>query len=58
VFTSAKIIGSAAPGYSSGEALAAMEKVATETLPEGYKLVWTGTAFQEKAPAAPLRRCS
>ena len=49
VFTSAKIIGSAAPGYSSGEALAAMEKVATETLPEGYKLVWTGTAFQEKA---------
>ena len=47
VFPSAKVLGSAAPGFSSGEALAAMEQVADETLPEGYELAWTGTAYQE-----------
>ncbi len=48
VFPSAKVLGSAAPGFSSGEALAAMEEVAATALPEGYKLVWTGTSYQEK----------
>ena len=48
VFPSAKILGDAAPGYSSGEALAAMEAVAREALPEGYSLEWTGTSYQEK----------
>jgi HAE1 family hydrophobic/amphiphilic exporter-1/multidrug efflux pump len=49
VFPSAKVLGDAAPGYSSGEALAAMEQVAREALPDGYALEWTGTSFQEKA---------
>ena len=48
VFPSAKVLGSAAPGYSSGEALAAMDEVAATALPAGYKLVWTGTSYQEK----------
>src|SRR6516164_8345938 len=37
------------PGYSSGQALAAMERIYAETLPAGYSFEWTGTAFQEKA---------
>ena len=49
VFTSAKILGSAAEGYSSGDAIEAMEEVAHEVLPRGYTFAWTGTAFQEKA---------
>ncbi len=48
VFTSAKILGSAAPGYSSGDAIRAMEEVASEVLPQGYAPAWTGTAYQEK----------
>ena len=48
VFNSAKIIGGAAPGYSSGDAIAAMEEVAEEVLPAGYAPAWTGTAYQEK----------
>ena len=48
VFPSAKVLGDAAPGYSSGEALAAMEEVARTALPDGYTLEWTGTSYQEK----------
>ena len=40
--------GNPAPGVSSGQALAAMEKVAAATLPPGYSGAWTDTAFQEK----------
>ena len=43
------MLGDAAPGYSSGEALAAMEEVARQALPDGYALAWTGTSYQEKA---------
>jgi HAE1 family hydrophobic/amphiphilic exporter-1/multidrug efflux pump len=48
VFNSAKVMGGAAPGYSSGDAIRVAEEVAKETLPEGYSLAWTGTAYQEK----------
>jgi len=41
--------GSPADGYSSGQAIAAMEKLARDTLPAGYAYEWTGTAYQEKA---------
>ncbi|MBS0541543.1 MAG: efflux RND transporter permease subunit, partial [Proteobacteria bacterium] len=41
--------GSPAPGYSTGQAIAAMERVAKQTLPDGYGYEWTGTALQEKA---------
>ena len=42
------IQGSPAPGISSGQSLAAMDAVATRTLPPGYRGDWTDTAFQEK----------
>lgn len=44
----AKIVGSGAHGVSSGEAIALVEEIAARTLPEGYQIAWTGTAFQEK----------
>ncbi|MGO4332902.1 efflux RND transporter permease subunit [Cupriavidus sp. 2TAF22] len=47
-FPAAKITGDAAPGYSSGQALAAMEEVAGEVLGEGYSYGWSGQAFEEK----------
>jgi multidrug efflux pump len=47
-FTAAKIIGNAATGYSSGDAIAAMEAVATQVLPAGYTFAWSGLAFEEK----------
>jgi HAE1 family hydrophobic/amphiphilic exporter-1 len=42
------IQGAPAAGYSSGQALAAMEQVSRATLPAGYGYAWTGTALQEK----------
>ncbi len=48
-FPAAKFVGGPAPGYSSGESLAAMEQLAKEVLPDGYTLAWTGSAFQEKS---------
>jgi hydrophobe/amphiphile efflux-1 (HAE1) family protein len=41
--------GAPAPGFSSGQAIAAMENLAKTTLPTGYGYEWTGTALQEKA---------
>jgi len=43
--------GAPASGFSTGQAIAAMEKLARETLPAGYAYEWTGTAYQEKAAA-------
>ncbi|MBV8737215.1 MAG: efflux RND transporter permease subunit [Alphaproteobacteria bacterium] len=42
------IQGQPAPGYSSGQALAAMEQVSKATLPAGFGYSWSGTAYQEK----------
>ncbi len=47
-FPAAKVTGGAAAGYSSGQALAAMEAVAREVLPSGYSFGWSGQAYQEK----------
>ena len=47
-FPAAKINGNAAAGYSSGDAIAAMEAVAHEALPAGYTFAWSGLAFEEK----------
>jgi multidrug efflux pump len=47
-FIGAKFIGSAAPGTSSSEALGIVEKIARDTLPPGYRIEWSGQAFQEK----------
>jgi len=43
-----QILGSPAPGVSSGQAIDVMEKVAAETLPTGYGYEWTGTTYQQK----------
>jgi HAE1 family hydrophobic/amphiphilic exporter-1 len=48
-YRSAIINGAAKPGYSSSQALAAMERISAATLPAGYSFEWTGTALQEKA---------
>jgi hydrophobe/amphiphile efflux-1 (HAE1) family protein len=50
-FRSVTLNGGPAPGRSSGEALAAMEKLSATTLPRGYGFEWTGTALQEKEAA-------
>ncbi len=48
-FRAAVINGAPKPGFSSGQALAAMERISATTLPTGYSFEWTGTALQEKA---------
>ena len=48
LFTSALITGETAPGVSSGEALAAVERIAAEALPRGYDIEWSGVAREEK----------
>ena len=50
-YRGAVINGAPKPPYSSGQALAAMERISAATLPPGYTFEWTGTAFQEKATA-------
>jgi multidrug efflux pump len=47
-YGAAVINGAAKPGFSSGQALAAMERISASTLPVGYSYEWTGTALQEK----------
>lgn len=51
IFQAAKIMAQPAPGYSSGQAIAALEAVANDTLGNDAKLEWTGSAYQEKAAA-------
>lgn len=50
-----KISGSAAPGFTSGDAMVEMERLAGE-LPPGFGFAWTGQSYQEKASgnAAPF----
>jgi HAE1 family hydrophobic/amphiphilic exporter-1 len=49
LYPAAAVYGSAAPGFSSGEAMHLMEQVATQTLPRGAGYDWTATSYQEKA---------
>lgn len=46
-FPAAKIMGEPADGYTSGDAIKAMQEVVKEVLPTGYDLGWSGTAYQE-----------
>jgi HAE1 family hydrophobic/amphiphilic exporter-1 len=48
LYPAASIFGSAAPGFSSGQALTTMEQLAAETLPEGMAYDWTSTSYQER----------
>jgi HAE1 family hydrophobic/amphiphilic exporter-1/multidrug efflux pump len=48
-FNTASVLGSAAPGYSSGAALDALERLAEEILiPKGYDIDWSGISYQER----------
>ncbi|SIN70232.1 efflux RND transporter permease subunit [Algoriphagus halophilus] len=47
LFRSAEVNGNAAPGYSSGQALAALEEVAAEVLPAGYGYDFSGLSREE-----------
>src|SRR3546814_8160201 len=51
VFPAARVLGAPAPGYSSGQALDAMEELASEHLPDGYTLAWSTQAFLERQSA-------
>lgn len=48
LYPSSNIYGSAAPGYSSGQAMQAMERIAKQTLPTGISFEWTSTSYQEQ----------
>ncbi|WP_421723914.1 efflux RND transporter permease subunit [Bauldia sp.] len=55
LFRSATINGEAAPGLSSGQAIAAMDELAATTLPPGFTYEWTGMSLEEiKAGAAGM----
>jgi hydrophobe/amphiphile efflux-1 (HAE1) family protein len=47
-FRTSKIVGQPAPGYSSGQAAAAMEQVGATSIPTGFGYEWTGTVYQQK----------
>lgn len=47
MFNSAMITGQAAEGYSSGQAIDAVEKIA-ESLPQGYEIEWSGMTREQK----------
>jgi hydrophobe/amphiphile efflux-1 (HAE1) family protein len=47
LYNAAKITGNPAPGFSSGQAIQAMEEVAASALPEGFGYEWTGSTYQE-----------
>jgi len=48
LYPSASVVGGAAPGFSSGQALDAMQRVAVASLPPGAGYDWTGLAYQER----------
>ena len=51
LFPASELQGQAAPGVSSGEALAHMEQMAETALPDGFSYEWTGLALQEQQSA-------
>jgi len=48
VYRAAQVIGAAAPGYSSGQAMAALEQVAKEVLPQEIGYDWADLSYQER----------
>jgi len=51
MFRSIQINGSPSPGYSSGQAMTAMEEVAKEVLPSGFGYAWMDMSYQEEKAA-------
>jgi hydrophobic/amphiphilic exporter-1 (mainly G- bacteria), HAE1 family len=52
LYPAATIFGQASPGFSSGQALAVMERVAAQALPQGISYDWTAASYQEKRVGA------
>jgi HAE1 family hydrophobic/amphiphilic exporter-1 len=48
LYRAASVRANAAPGYSSGQAMQILEKLVADTVPAGYRMEWTGMAFQER----------
>jgi len=48
LYPSAELLGDTAPGYSTGEALKSLEKIAGQTLPSGMSFEWTDLAYQQQ----------
>jgi HAE1 family hydrophobic/amphiphilic exporter-1 len=48
LYPAAEVQGSTLPGFSTGQAIAAMERIAAEVLPQGFDFEWTELALQEK----------
>jgi len=51
LFRAAEVTGAPAPGYSSDQALSALERVAAEVLPTNMSYAWNALSYQEKAAA-------
>ncbi len=49
LFRSTEINGSAAPGFSSGQAIEAMQQLSAKVLPQGYTYEWSGISLEELA---------
>jgi multidrug efflux pump subunit AcrB len=47
LYPAAELDGAAAPGYSQGQAIAIMERLASEVLPDGFGYEWTTLAYQQ-----------
>jgi HAE1 family hydrophobic/amphiphilic exporter-1 len=54
LFRSAEITGTAAPGFSSGQAMTALEEVAREVLSSDYSYAWTALSYQEANAPSPV----
>ncbi len=54
LYPTASIIGSPAPGFSSGQSLALMEQLADQALPRGTGYDWTAMSYQEKVTGSQL----
>jgi len=54
LYPSASVVGSAAPGFSSGEALDIMDQIGGHALPSGTGYEWTAMSYQEKAVGSQI----
>ncbi|MEO5766932.1 MAG: multidrug efflux RND transporter permease subunit [Polyangia bacterium] len=54
LFRSVELTGAAAAGYSSGDAMEALEEVARDTLPSGYGYGWNALSYQQKVAPSPV----
>jgi HAE1 family hydrophobic/amphiphilic exporter-1 len=54
LYPSATIVGTSAPGFSSGQALDIMDQIAQRTLPPGTGYEWTAMSYQEKAVGSQI----